>query len=144
MLLSYSPQCDIFIVYYSVEVTATLCFENNHEYILHPADHSLFDHYISPILEEDEEILVVCQTVRDGMIFTSRRVIAVDIQGMLGTQTDVCALLYRTVRSFAIEREDERCILELFLAGQKQVRFTFDFANANLSALTTAIAKYTV
>lgn len=121
-----------------------ICFENNREYILRPADLSQFEAYILPVLGEDEEILSVCQTVRDGMIFTTSRVIAVDIQGMLGTQTDICSLYFRSVQSFAAEREDNSCVLELYLAGQKHVRFTFDFPDANLSALTTAIARFTV
>ena len=121
-----------------------ICFENNREYVLRPAELSQFEDYVLPMLSEDEEILSVCQTVRDGMIFTSARVIAVDIQGMLGTQTDTCSLFFRSVQSFATEREDDVCMLELFLSGQKRVRFTFDFADANLSALTTAIAKFTV
>jgi len=122
-----------------------ICFENNREYILRPADLSQFRQHIDPLLEEGEEILAVCQTIRDGIVFTTLRVIAVDIQGMLGTETDVCSLFYRSAHSFAAERVGEdRCVLELFLAGQKQVRFTFDYADACLSALTTAIAKFTV
>lgn len=121
-----------------------ICFENNREYILRPAELSQFEQFVTPLLERDEEILAVCQTVRDGMVFTTHRVIAVDIQGMLGTETDVCSLFYRIVRSFAAEREGDTCLLELYLAGQKQVKFTFDYPHANLSALTTAIAKFTV
>jgi len=119
-----------------------ICFENNHEYVLRPAELSQFQSHV--FLEEDEEILAVCQTVRDGMIFTTSRIIAVDIQGMLGTQTDVCSLFFRSVQSFAVEYGDGSALLELFLAGQKQVRFVFDYPDANLSALTTAIAKFTV
>lgn len=118
-----------------------ICFENNREYTLRPAELSQFESYIS--LNDDEDILAVCQTVRDGMIFTTCRVIAVDIQGMLGTQTDVCSLYFRSVQSFAVEHSELSSLLELFLAGQKQVRFVFDYPDANLSALTTAIAKFT-
>lgn len=121
-----------------------ICFENNHEYILRPAELSQFEAYLTEDLEEGEELLAVCQTVRDGMIFTSRRIIAVDIQGMLGTETDTCALFYRSVQSFAVERLGDSSVLDLYLAGQKQVRFVFDFPDANLSALTTAIARFTV
>ncbi len=121
-----------------------LCFENNHEYVLYPAELSQFETYISPVLGENEEIIAVCQTVRDGMIFTSERIIAVDIQGMLGTQTDIGCLYFRSVQSFAVDRSEHSSLLELFLAGQKQVRFIFESTDINLSALTTAIAKFTV
>ncbi len=121
-----------------------ICFENNHEYLLHPAEYSQYEAYISPMLEEEEEILAVCQTVHDGMVFTGRRIIAVDIQGMLGTEADVCSLFYRTVRSFALEKEPDRCRLELFLAGQKQLCFVFDYPDADISVLATAISRFTL
>lgn len=121
-----------------------ICFENNREYILHPAEYSQFETYISPVLEEDEQILAVCQTVRDGMIFTSRRVVAVDIQGMMGVEADVCSLFFRSVRSFALDKEEGRSRLELFLAGQKQLCFVFEQPEADLSALVTAISRFTL
>ena len=121
-----------------------ICFENNHEYILHPAEYSQFEIYAAPALEEDEEILAVYQTVRDGIIFTSRRVLAVDIQGMLGVEADVCSLFFRSVQSFALDREEERCRLELFLAGQKQLSFVFEQPDAELSPLVTAISRFTL
>jgi|GEM_PF-1981915 len=121
-----------------------ICFENNREYILRPAEYSQFAEYVDPMLEEGEDILAVCQTAQDGMIFTSRRVIAVDICGMLGTQADVCALLFRTVRSFAFDIEDEYSLLELFLAGEKKVGFRFGFPGMDISALATAVSRFTL
>ncbi len=121
-----------------------ICFENNREYILRPADYSQFSDYVAPMLGEDEELLQVCQTVRDGMIFTDRRVIAVDIQGMLGTQADVCSLHYRTVRSFAFDIEDEYSILDVFLGGDKKVRFRFDFSGMDIPMLATVLSRFTL
>lgn len=119
-------------------------FENNREYILRPAEAAQYEHFAAPVLESDEELLIVCQTVCDGFLFTDRRVIAVDVQGMLGTHADVCSLLYSSVSSFALDREGENGTLELFLAGHKRIRFVFDRSGAELPALTAAISKYTI
>lgn len=121
-----------------------ICFENNREYILRPAEYSQFFDYVAPMLGEDEEILSVCQTLQDGMIFTDRRVIAVDIQGMLGTQADVCSLLYRTVRSFAFDIEENASVIDFFLAGQKMVRFRFDFPDMDIPMLATVLSRFTL
>lgn len=121
-----------------------ICFENNHEYILHPAEYAPFEGSVAPLLEEEESVLLVCQAAGNGMIFTNRRVIAVDVQGMLGTQSDVCSLYYRSVQTFASDRVEDACTLELFLAGHKMVRFRFDFAAADLTPVTTAISRFTI
>ncbi len=121
-----------------------ICFENNREYILRQAEYSQFSDYTSPLLGEDEQLLTVCQTLQDGMIFTDHRVIAVDIQGMLGTQADVCSLYYRTVRSFAFDIEDSYSVLDFFLAGDKTVRFRFDFPGMDISMLATVLSRFTL
>ena len=121
-----------------------ICFENNREYLLQPADYTPFEGCILPLLEEEEQVLLVCQAAGNGMVFTNRRVIAVDVQGMLGTQTDVCSLFFRSVQGFASDRADGFSTLELFLAGHKQVRFRFEFPDADLSPVTTAISRFTL
>lgn len=121
-----------------------ICFENNREYILRPAEYAQFSDYVTPTLGEDENILSVCQTVQDGIIFTDRRVIAVDIQGMLGTQADVCSLPYRSVRSFAFDIEELSSVMDLFFSGQKMVRFRFDFPDMDISMLATVISRFTL
>lgn len=121
-----------------------ICFENNREYMLRPADYAPFEDSVAPLLEGEESVLLVCQAAGNGMVFTNRRVIAVDVQGMLGTQTDVCSLYYRSVQTFASDRADGFTTLELFLAGHKMVRFVFDYPDADLSAITTALARFTI
>jgi len=121
-----------------------ICFENNREYVLCPADYTHFEDCVAPLLEEDEPVLLVCRAAGNGMVFTNRRVIAVDVQGMLGTQTDVCSLHYRSVQTFASDRTQSFCTLELFLAGHKMVRFVFDYSDADLTPVTTAISRFTI
>lgn len=121
-----------------------ICFENNKEYLLQPADYAPFEGSVLPLLEEEEQVLLVCQATGNGTVFTNRRVIAVDVQGMLGTQSDVCSLFYRTVQGFASDRGDGFSVLELFLAGHKQVRFRFDYPDADLTPVTTAISRFTL
>lgn len=121
-----------------------ICFENNREYVLRPAEYAPFEDSVAPLLEEEETVLLVCQAAGNGMIFTNRRVIAVDVQGMLGTQSDVCSLFYRSAQTFACDRGEESCSLEVFLAGHKMVRFLFDYPDADLSPVTTALARFTL
>ncbi len=121
-----------------------ICFENNHEYVLRPADYAHFEASVLPLLEEEELVLLVCQSAGNGMIFTNRRVIAVDVQGMLGTCSDVCSLHYRSVQTFACDREENSSTIELFLSGHKMVRFRLDYPDADLTPVTTAVARFTV
>ena len=121
-----------------------ICFENNREYVLHPAEYAPFEGSVAPLLEDEETVLLVCQAAGNGMIFTNRRVVAVDVQGMLGTQSDVCSLYFRSVQSFAFDRGEDSCTLELFLAGHKMVRFRLDYPDADLIPVTTALSRFTI
>ena len=55
------------------------------------------------LLAEDEEILAGFQVIRDTFIFTSKRVILVDIQGMTGRKKEYLSIPYSKITMFSVE-----------------------------------------
>ena len=59
-------------------------FENPTYLKLRPVRDSKLERMVEPLLCPGEEIVQTFQSVRDGVVFTTRRVIAVNVQGVTG------------------------------------------------------------
>lgn len=116
----------------------------NAEYLkLRQVQDDVFDKIVLPLLVPGESVLSVFQTVRDGVIFTNKRIIAINIQGVTGKKKDITSLPYCKVQAFAVETAgvlDLDSELELWFSGLGKVRFEF-CAHANVSELCRAISE---
>jgi len=66
--------------------------------------------------------------VRDHVVFTNKRVIAINIQGMTGKKKDYTSLPYSKVQAFSVETAgvmDLDSELELWFSSVGSVRFEF-------------------
>ena len=55
---------------------------------LRPVNDNAFEKMIAPILVDDEEIIGSYQSIRDGVVFTNKRIITINIQGITGKKKD--------------------------------------------------------
>ena len=55
------------------------------------------------LLLEGEQVVGAYKTVRDQVIFTTHRIIMVDMQGVTGTRQEIFVLPYRKVLHFGIQ-----------------------------------------
>ena len=77
---------------------------NNAKYLkLHPVSPDKFLATIRPILLDSEEIVACYQSVRDYLLFTTRRIISVNVQGLTGKKQDFTSLPYARIQAFSIE-----------------------------------------
>ena len=68
------------------------------------------------------------KTVRDMVVFTDKRIIAVNVQGFTGKKRDYTTLPYSKVQAFSVETAgtiDLDAELELWFSGLGKVRFEF-------------------
>lgn len=72
---------------------------------------------IKPLFVPGEEFLGEYQAIRDFVIFTNKRVIAVNVQGMTGKKKDFTTLPYSKIQAFSIETAG--CIFFIFLKSEK-------------------------
>jgi hypothetical protein len=83
---------------------------------------------IKPVLIDGEYIIEAYQTIRDGVIFTNKRVIAINVQGVTGKKRDITTLPYRRIQSFSVETSgviDLDSELQLYFSGLGRVSFEF-------------------
>jgi len=83
---------------------------------------------ISGLLIEGETILVAAKTVRDYIVFTDKRLIAVNVQGMTGKKKDHTSLPYSRIQAWSVETAgtfDLDAELELWFSSLGKVRFEF-------------------
>jgi hypothetical protein len=101
---------------------------------------------VNGLLIPGEEIISAFKTVRDQMIFTDKRIISVDIQGLTGTRKSYSSLPYSKVQFFAVQTPGLLEIVpdsELVLSFANGFTATFEFkGNTNIIALSQVLAKY--
>lgn len=83
---------------------------------------------ISPLIIAGESVVGTYKTVRDFVVFTDKRIIAVNVQGVTGKKKDYTFLPYSKIQAFSIETAgifDMDSELELYFSGLGKVRFEF-------------------
>lgn len=109
---------------------------------LKPVDSSTFSEALTPMLVDGEEILSSFRTVRDGVVFTTKRIFAINIQGLSGKKIDYSSLPYSKVQAFSVETAgvfDLDSELELWFSGLGKVKFEF-VTRANITEICKLIS----
>jgi len=89
------------------------------------------DEYRSKIIDllvEGERVVESYKGIRDGIIFTDKRIIAVNVQGITGKKKDYTTLPYSKIIAFSVETAgtfDLDAELELWFSGLGKVKFEF-------------------
>ena len=85
------------------------------------ADVADVEKQLEQIVAEDERVERAFQLVRDLIIFTNRRLMFVDRQGMTGKKTTYHSIPYRAITDFAVETAghfDLEAELKVWISGQ--------------------------
>jgi hypothetical protein len=100
---------------------------------------------IEQILAEDERVERAFRVVRDLLIFTNRRFIMVDRQGVTGKKTTYDSIPYRAIAHFAVETAghfDLESELKIWISGtDAPIQKTFSRGQAILE-VQKALASY--
>lgn len=119
-------------------------FNNASFFKLKPADNSSFEQLITPMFTEGERIISTYKGIRDGVIFTNKRIITVNVQGLTGTKKDFTSLPYSKIQSFSVETAgvfDLDSELELYFSGLGKVKLEF-VSRANVSEICRIISGF--
>lgn len=99
---------------------------------------------IQPLLIDGENIIGVYKAMRDYCVFTNKRVISVNVQGMTGKKKDYTSLPYSKVSAYSVETSgafDLDSELEMYFSGLGKVRFEFTGA-CNIINIGKSISEY--
>ena len=103
-------------------------FQNAKYIKLKPVSDGDFLQIISPMMIEGEEIVQAFKGMRDGVVFTNKRVFAINIQGVTGKKKDFTSLPYSKIQAYSVETAgllDLDTELELWFSGVGKVKFEF-------------------
>lgn len=91
-----------------------------------------------------EEIIGCYKGIRDYIVFTNKRIISVNIQGMTGKKKDYTSLPYSKIQVFSVETSgvfDLDSELELYFSSVGKVKFEFT-GTSDIVQIGQLIASY--
>ena len=99
---------------------------------------------VAPLLISGEEIISSYKTIRDFVVFTTKRVIAVNVQGITGSKMDFTSLPYSKVQAYSVETSgtfDLDSELEMYFSALGKVKFEFR-GNSDIVKIGQIISEY--
>ena len=82
---------------------ASVDFKNASFFKLKETNLTEAEELVLPILLDGEEIFNAFRGIRDYVLFTDKRIISVNVQGVTGTKKDFTTLPYSHIQSFSVE-----------------------------------------
>lgn len=117
-------------------------FNNASFFKLKPTSNNAFIDYILPIFVNGESVISTYKGMRDGIVFTTHRIIAINVQGLTGKKKDFTSLPYSKIQSFSVETAgtfDIDSELILWFSGLGKVKLEFS-DQANVSQIAKIIS----
>lgn len=117
-------------------------FKNAEFLKLKPVDNGTYASTIQPMFVNGEEIIASFRTIRDGVVFTTKRIFAINVQGITGKKVDYTSLPYSKIQAFSVETAgvlDMDSELELWFSGLGKVKFDF-VSQADVSKICKMIS----
>lgn len=113
---------------------------------LKKVDNKTFGQMIDDFLIGDEQIVGSYQSIRDGVVFTNKRIIAINVQGITGKKKDFTSIPYSKITTYSLETAgtfDLDAELELYLSGVGKVKFEFT-GSTDVKVICKLISEYTL
>jgi hypothetical protein len=121
-------------------------FSNGSVFKLSPINPQDIMPAVAPLLIQGEQAISCFKAVRDFVVFTNKRLIAVNVQGITGKKRDFTSLPYSKIQAFSIETAgtfDLDAELDLWFSGLGKVRLEFK-GKSDVRQLSHMIATYTL
>lgn len=99
---------------------------------------------VNSLLIDGEKIIGCYQGIRDYVVFTNKRAISVNVQGMTGKKKDFTSLPYSKIQAFSVETAgvlDMDSELELYFSSLGLVKFEFSGAS-NIVEIGKTISSF--
>jgi len=103
-----------------------------------------FGRIITDFLIEGENVVGTYKSVRDGIVFTNKRIITINVQGITGKKQDYTSIPYSKISAFSLETAgifDLDAELELHMSGVGKVKFEF-VGSTDVKEICKMISRY--
>ena len=118
-------------------------FNKGSVFNLKPIDISEIRQEIQKMLISGEDILCAFKTIRDQLIFTNKRIISIDVQGITGKRKEYTTMPYSKIQFFSVQTPRFGEIIsdsELYIMFANGFDAKFEFTNSKVDIIAE-IAK---
>jgi hypothetical protein len=113
-------------------------FKNSSVFKLKPIDVDDSREDFQKFMIDGEVIFAAFKSIRDQVVFTNKRIIAANVQGITGSKVDYTSLPYSKIQAFSVESSgtlDLDCEIEVYLSELGMAKFeikgSFDLIQFN-------------
>ncbi|MEA4920209.1 MAG: PH domain-containing protein [Clostridiaceae bacterium] len=121
-------------------------FNQNSSWNLKPISVDAIRSEVNGLLINGEEVVFAFQTVRDQLLFTNKRVISIDVQGITGKRKSFSSMPYSKVQYFSVQTPGFVELIpdsELFLMFSSGFTAKFEFkGNVDIGKIGRMISEY--
>lgn len=99
---------------------------------------------VQHIIIPNEKVIYAFSSMRDKLIFTDKRIISVNVQGITGSKVDYTSIPYSKIQTFSVETSgafDLDAELDICISGLGTVRFELS-ASTNIKDVCQTISGY--
>lgn len=121
-------------------------FNQNSAFNLKPIDVNAVRDEVNGLLIDGESIIMAFQTIRDQLIFTNERIIAIDVQGITGKRKSFSTMPYSKIQYFSIQTPGFGELIpdsELFVMFSNTFTAKFEFkGNVDIGKIGRMISEF--
>ena len=121
-------------------------FNKNTAWNLTPINLNSIHNEVAGLMVNGERPLMAFKTIRDQLVFTNKRIISIDVQGITGKRRSFTSLPYSKVQFFSIQTPGFIELVpdsELFLHFTNGFEATFEFrGNVDIGQIGRIISEY--
>jgi hypothetical protein len=121
-------------------------FNKNSAWNLTPINLSSIHNEVAGLMVNGEQPMMAFKTIRDQLVFTNKRIISIDVQGITGKRRSFTSLPYSKVQFFSIQTPGFMELVpdsELFLHFTNGFEATFEFrGNVDIGLIGRIISEY--
>jgi hypothetical protein len=101
---------------------------------------------VNGLLIHGEEIIMAFKTMRDQLVFTNKRIISIDVQGVTGKRKSFSTMPYSKIQYFSIQTPGFAELIpdsELFIMFSNTFTAKFEFkGNVDIGRIGRIISEY--
>ena len=121
-------------------------FNKHTAWNLTPINLNSIHNEVAGLMVNGERPLMAFKTIRDQLVFTNKRIISIDVQGITGKRRSFTSLPYSKVQFFSIQTPGFMELVpdsELFLHFTNGFEATFEFrGNVDIGQIGRIISEY--
>jgi hypothetical protein len=119
-------------------------FQNGTFVKMGPVDPQTLAGELQPLLVQGEQVHLAFKGIRDSMVFTNKRLISINVQGMSGKKRDYTSLPLNKIQAWSVETAgtfDRDSELDLWFSGLGKVRLEFK-GSVNIQHISQLIGHH--